>query len=388
MDLIDYGSSDDDSEASSGGALASRAAATTAASRKAAPVSILKTKNPTPAPAKENKKGRKILALQAVLPPHILEQLQQSQVQGGGNDESDDSEDEMAPSAVIASGSKTAKDANRATGSDAGIDSFLSALQGAAPVALGGITRSSFTSSLSKSSATTQTPASASSKLGAAFLSTTVVSSGSSGVRDIHGETSVVAAPSQAATSVVKAAPSVNEKPNNNRSLPRPPARIPRVLAAAPVISSLEDHSVSSESKGFPSATTTTTDATAAFPQGTMSSKRRRQERERLLRQGQLDAALGDDSRAMSMNQPDSLGPTDGSGEHVDTTGMVRMSATSMYDPSQGQAVTGSTKGRGKNQINHLLASAASLELDRARGMAGGNAGKTHRTNAKRKYGW
>jgi hypothetical protein len=377
MDLIDYGSSDED-EDESGGPLPPSHAATTAASTKAAPVSILKTKNPPP--VKENKKGRKILSLQAVLPPHILAQLQQSQVQGD-DDSDDDDDDAIAPSSsAVTSGSKTAKDADRATGSDAGIDSFLSALQSSAPVARSGTTRASFTpSSLSSDSATAQTPAAASSKLGAAFLSSTVVSSGGGGggVRDIHGEASVVAAPPRA---TVKAAPSVHAVAN---SLPRPPARVPRVLAAAPV--------VPSRAQTYPLEATAASGAAAAFPPqaaATMSNKRRRQERERLLRQGQLDAAIGDDSRAMSMNQPASLGPTEGAGEHMDTSGMVRMSATSMYDPSQGQAVTGSTKGRGKNQINHLLASAASLEMDRARGMAGSTAGKTHRTNAKRKYGW
>ena len=90
------------------------------------------------------------------------------------------------------------------------------------------------------------------------------------------------------------------------------------------------------------------------------------------------------------MQQPQAYVPTDGAAAHVDTTGLVRMAATPMYDASQGQAVVGTgAGGRGKNQINHLLASAANLELARARGMVAKPGGQnSHRANAKRKYGW
>eukprot|EP00977_Amphora_coffeiformis_P000065 scaffold15_cov204-Amphora_coffeaeformis.AAC.10 len=153
-------------------------------------------------------------------------------------------------------------------------------------------------------------------------------------------------------------------------------------------------------------AATTTTTVTAAPPlkkvgdsPQTMTApsnpKRRRQEMERLLRQGQWDAALDPSasavSRVLEMDQPQAFVPTDGAAQNVDTTGLVRMAATPMYDPSQGQAVVGQaagSAGRGKNQINHLLASAANLELARARGMAAKPGQNSHRANAKRKYGW
>lgn len=138
-----------------------------------------------------------------------------------------------------------------------------------------------------------------------------------------------------------------------------------------------------------------------AAPSG--NKKRRRQEMERLLRQGQLDAALDQSSASsgtntnsvaantISLQQPQAYVPTDGAAAHVDTTGLVRVAPTPMYDPRQGQAVvgTGGGAGRGKNQINHLLASAANLELARARGMVAKPGGQNpHRANAKRKYGW
>ena len=122
---------------------------------------------------------------------------------------------------------------------------------------------------------------------------------------------------------------------------------------------------------------------------------------ERLLRQGQLDAALAKAGSSTSstlpqrnviaLDHPQSRGPTDGGGVNVDTTGLGRMAATPMYDPREGAAVVGGAAGagRGKNQINHLLANAASLELARARGMVAKPGGSNpHRVNAKRKYGW
>jgi hypothetical protein len=72
----------------------------------------------------------------------------------------------------------------------------------------------------------------------------------------------------------------------------------------------------------------------------------------------------------------------------------VKNTATAMYDPAQGQSVTGTADGikRGTNQINQLMASAANLEQQRNQGIGGSaannQAGKTHRANAKHKYGW
>jgi hypothetical protein len=73
----------------------------------------------------------------------------------------------------------------------------------------------------------------------------------------------------------------------------------------------------------------------------------------------------------------------------VPSSGAVRVAPVRMYDPKAGtdvvQAdVTG--KQRGKHQINQLLASAANLELQRAR--ATGTGVKSKRADAKRKYGW
>ena len=333
IDLLDYGSSSDEEDADK-----KKAAAPPAAAVASAPKSILK-KPPAAAAAKPpatEKLKKKILSLQAVLPPHILQQLTQSQVQGDNeeDDEDDDEDDWKAP----ASSSPTA--------AKQGIHSFLSELQQSAPTK---------NTSNHKSS----------SKLGAAFLSTTtVVTQKSDAVRDIHGEAPVEE------KSVTK--PAVQAAPKQLA----PPAVVPATFAV--------DVPVTMPPPPQPTvaASSTTTTTAAAVP-----SKRQRQEMERLLRQGQFDAALTNSQNTIAMAQPASLQPTDGVSQAVDTTGLIRHTATPLYQASQGQAVVGhGGAGRGKNQIHHLLANAASLDLARARGLVGKNTGK--KNTGKRKYGW
>ena len=332
MDLLDYGSSSDEEDADK-----KKAAAPPAAAVASAPKSILK-KPPAAAAAKPpatEKLKKKILSLQAVLPPHILQQLTQSQVQGDNeeDDEDDDEDDWKAP----ASSSPTA--------AKQGIHSFLSELQQSAPTK---------NTSNHKSS----------SKLGAAFLSTTtVVTQKSDAVRDIHGEAPVEE------TSVTK--PAVQAAPKQLA----PPAVVPATSAV--------DVPATMPPPPQPTAAASSTTTTAAA----VPSKRQRQEMERLLRQGQFDAALTNSQNTIAMAQPASLQPTDGASQAVDTTGLIRHTATPLYQASQGQAVVGhGGAGRGKNQIHHLLANAASLDLARARGLVGKNTGK--KNTGKRKYGW
>jgi hypothetical protein len=66
----------------------------------------------------------------------------------------------------------------------------------------------------------------------------------------------------------------------------------------------------------------------------------------------------------------------------------VKNVATQMYNPSAGTDVQAemNMKVKGKNQINHLMASAAQLEMQQAR--QGGPKVNSQRAGAKRKYGW
>ena len=66
----------------------------------------------------------------------------------------------------------------------------------------------------------------------------------------------------------------------------------------------------------------------------------------------------------------------------------VRVVPTTQYNVGTGSSAASiniSGKQRGKNQMNALLASAASLESQRARMP---QSQQTHRANARSKYGW
>ena len=413
MDLLHYGSSsseEDEGEDNSGHDNKSNTKAAAAPTK-----SILKNKTtlPPPLPHKatpatsttttnKTTKGKRILSLQSVLPAHILEQLTKSQVRGDAlntNTNDDDDDDDWEPPASSSKAPPSFKATNRNSSNDAGIDSFLSELHQSAPA-------TTITNNKSSRPTTAAPPA----PLGAAFLSTTTVvtttTKGQPGmVRDIHGENflstkrdeteepTFMSKQSTTTSSVLRAAP--------RHSVPRPsttknsPLTAPAANAAATTIANptTTANILHSGMKSTDNNDNNDNNANAAVPPN--SNKRRRQEMERLLRQGQLDAALDasntSNANITAMEQPVSLGPTDGASLPVDTTGLVHMKATPMYDPKQGTAVLssgGGAPGRGKNQINHLLASAANLELARARGMVphATHGQNSHRANAKRKY--
>lgn len=376
MDLLDYGSSDEEGEydttpCAEAQPPAAAATAPTTNTKPPPPSSILKNK--LPPPRKENKKGKIILSLQSVLPAHILEQLTQSQVRG--EDDEDEEDDDNDRKSANISNRKPAP----SKGGDDGIDSFLSDLHQSAPA---GTKKAPFPSSTTSSS---RTAGSSENKLGAAFLSTSTVitSRKADEVRDIHGEATLLDLSKAKDSSGIEKQPPAEAaaKASLLQSVPRPSA-----------------HSIPARAPATPPATSPTTAATTAPPTeeetGALptNKKRRRQEMERLLRQGQFDAALdqGGAANTVTIDQPQTFQPTDGAAQNVDTTGLVHMAATPLYDPRQGQAVVGGNTGagRGKNQINHLLASAANLELARARGMVSKPGQNAHRANAKRKYGW
>jgi hypothetical protein len=96
--------------------------------------------------------------------------------------------------------------------------------------------------------------------------------------------------------------------------------------------------------------------------------------------------------QSMQQAQPDAYTPQEESYAAVAVHG-VKVAPTAMYDPSDGQAVVETSiygVKREMNQINQLMASAANLEQQRTQGIGGtaNQAGKTHRANAKSKYGW
>lgn len=290
----------------------------------------------TPAEAKKqsvNSKGKKVLALSAVLPQHILDRLTK-------NDDFD-SDDEGG----VQRKEVPKKTTTKSGGKDEGLFSLLSELKSAKPA------------QATSSSSTT--------KMGAAFLSVTETSV-KGGVRNIHGEEAevVVEAPARKMAPPVSAAPRVSAAPPpRQRMVQEEPQQLPPSAVPA-----YQPH------------------AEPTAPPSHQSRKRSRKDIERELRQGNFDAVV-DQSSVVTIQQasPDSFIPqpeTYAVPQHG-----IKVATTAMYDPSQGAAVGGLNKGRGKNQINHLMASAASLELQRAR-QGNSNIGKVQRANAKQKYGW
>jgi hypothetical protein len=155
------------------------------------------------------------------------------------------------------------------------------------------------------------------------------------------------------------------------------------------------------------------------------TKKRSRQELERALRHGNMAAIQQHQSavdvRTIHQSDPSERAyqaPEADPSSYYSSAGAVRVGPAPMYDPTTGTiraaGATGtggsggggsddgrglmSLKGRGKNQIHHVVAAAAQLEMQRARQQqhmpssssgAGGRGGSNpHRANAKAKYGW
>ena len=269
-------------------------------------------------------------------------------------------------------------------GKDEGLSSFLSDLK-AAPTTkfLGG----------SNGSATIdEKPAASSQPLGHAFTTTTsvLVSRGDDDeVVDIHAKKPAPALEMEKVPASVKApaprAP-VSSAPRPlapaSASVPRPGSMtIRKVVTAAPSPNAPSPGQVPMQPAPY------------YHPEeepevdARLAKKRSRKEMEKALRSGNLDAV--EDSNMTTLDAEQAVYVPQEETYAVPSSGAVRVAPVRMYDPKAGtdvvQAeVTG--KQRGKHQINVLMASAASLELQRARGMGGGV--KNKRADAKRKYGW
>jgi hypothetical protein len=141
------------------------------------------------------------------------------------------------------------------------------------------------------------------------------------------------------------------------------------------------------------------------------SKKRSRQELERALRGGNVQVlqnpshAFQVDVQSLQQADPAEYAPDPESAHERSLRQSqqhgIRVAPTLMYDASTGTAessVAGSAaeggagppklKGRGKNQIHHVVAAAAQLEMQRARQTPSASGSATHRANAKAKYGW
>ena len=121
-----------------------------------------------------------------------------------------------------------------------------------------------------------------------------------------------------------------------------------------------------------------------------LSKKAKRRHMEQMLRAGNMSEINSDDNVIHMEGQgPTDFVPEAQTYQEVPSHG-VRVVPVSMYGKAGSSATSTEISGkqRSKHQLNSLLASAASLEQQRARAPQASSSGVSHRVNAKRKYGW
>lgn len=330
---------------------------------------VASLKSSEPVEGSRRTRGKRLVSLHAVLPPHILDQLTKGVATGGLD--SDEEEEEVA--------SRPIQDSKRhatVIGKDEGLSSFLSELKSAPTTTfLGG-------------GAVEKKPASLE-PLGQAFTTTqTVVVSRTKNdeVMDVHAKQPEPALQAKYMVSETTPKPSAHvarpaaPRPSSSVSVPRPGmSSRPIVSAPLPTMTTEQPRQQFAQYQHEPYEEESKIDPRIV-------KKRSRKEMEKALRAGNLDALQG----VATVEAEASVYVPQEETYRVPTSGITKVAPVSMYDPKAGSDVmqAGATgKQRGKHQINTLLASAASLELQRARAI-GTSGGKSKRADAKRKYGW
>ncbi|KAL3928635.1 MAG: hypothetical protein SGBAC_012563 [Bacillariaceae sp.] len=383
-----------------------------------------------------NRKGKRLLKLQAVLPENIWNQLSNGNLQKDSDDE--DSDEENKGKRTITSRKRTKPASGNINASEnPGDKSDLTNLLQALPKSKAGAGRSGGSSGKSflhdsddfsetivgaPSSSTAEAKKSSPAPLGAAFLSTTVETvrkkkaGGTSTVRDIHGQSSSRMQndtdsdgesgdndnAADNATAASKQLPSSHASVPSSNSVPRP--RISSISSsrgsaisriAAPTVSVSRNQQQPQPSYPLPPdvmpyATTVSYPVATSVPplQGKPGGKKisRKREMERMLRQGNLAGVTTD---VHLEGQAHVYQPPQEQQQQAYQKHGVRIVPTSQYNTSTGgmaASISISGKQRGKNQMNALLSSAVSLEAQRARSPVPQQ--KVQRANAKRKYGW
>ena len=303
-----------------------------------------------------------------MLPSHILEQLTR------GSAEYDDSDDEQAVST-------TAKPSNHGTvkHQDSGISSFLSDLNAAPTTNLIG-------------GKTTMEKTIKQETLGSAFLtSETVVVSRSklSEVVDIHGSNNkhmvVETVHKDDDDDDTQVHTEIPKKQKNESRAFAPRASVPRPTAALRPAAPPNVYTPLSTAPTAQPQEPVTEQPTPNDP-SRLDKKRSRKEMEKALRSGNFSGISGDNVQTLDATADVStyIAPaTQEAPRHN-----VKVAPVRMYDTKAGADVLGasvSSKAKGKNQVNHLMAAAAAFELKESQGMF---QVKSHKANAKRKYGW
>eukprot|EP00934_Nitzschia_sp_Nitz4_P003201 Nitzschia sp. Nitz4//scaffold104_size75438//48394//49740//NITZ4_005661-RA/size75438-exonerate_est2genome-gene-0.54-mRNA-1//-1//CDS//3329532401//3191//frame0 len=392
---------------------------------------------------KPNRKGKKLLRLQAVLPQHIWNQLTND---AAGDADSDDEQTSTRIQKPVKQ--QAASDTSKKTSAlreDSGnlrpkflsstpqADTELSGLLMALPKTKGSTSSSSsilrpvtdatndFPTATTTAKVdipeTSQFRPTSSSTLGAAFLSvsTQVTRKRKDGskakeVQDIHAPPA--ATPSTASVHDIAPTPSPATASTSvsassaSWSIPRPTAATVHARTAAPSVRSSApmprppQPPSSMSYQGTPQGVASYAPAPQPAAAGAVpnhSKKSRKRQMEAMLRAGNLSEIESD----VHIAPPDASGslPT-GSETAASTVNIhgVRVVPTTSYQVGAG-GMTASTsvsgKQRGKNQLSALLVNAASLESKRKEQAlfptnldGGAQNGRQKRANAKRKYGW
>ena len=446
MDLLgDYSSDDDDSRSRSPPTPISQKASTAVGLRippVMPPPQQQNTKKPAASttttsnkPTKTNRRGKKILSLHSVLPPHILEQLTKSEATGMNGDSSDDDDDDdYEERSKKNTGSQAKKPAS--THQDKGIASFLSALSSAKTTKATKGSDTGYNKGNIKSSSASEP---SSSSLGAAFMSVTSTTT----IRKTKDGTAISTAavaesptgsdarqtptgqgeqasslspshyqplslsPSTAfrpfrtnAGAKVSAAPPVPTVASGATTKTTIPMRRPTTNAAPRYVQRSQQQQQQQTSTAPPPAQAPPPavaqaayqPAAAAFGGGGGNSRKKKRQLHKALLAGQLDHAMGS-ANANQVTQMEQAHPTDYIPQeetYATPANGVKVVTTSMYNPKAGgdvQADLSSQRALGKNQINQLMSAAATFQLQQARNGPNAKA-NSQRAGAKRKYGW
>lgn len=421
MDLLGgYGSSGSDSD-SDGGAASPRPPPSQP------PQSLPKGQAVAPPAGRISKRGRRLLSLNAILPPAIFDRLTRAAAVGGGGGSDSDSD---GGEGATKNGPEGARGQQAATGGSGGRGGT-----GAGEGEMGCLLRdlrsapAAIPSLAGKAEA--GAGAGAAEKMGLAFatVTSTTTTRGEVGVTDVHAPT---AASSAAAADAVVPLPPPGAEEAAVGAPPAAPALVapqrmaapsasvprPRPSAAPPVRRSAAPEPPAHRSRAAPQGGPSQDPAgqrpqpqpqprsgqpQQAAAQQTSRNKSNR-ELQQALRAGNFDVL--DDARTSALRRPDvELGggagyaPTEADlAEAAARTGAASAARAGaaglrMYDPSAGTDIDlnggVSQKHRSKHQINQLVAQAAVLEAHRAGGVGGRTAkGTSSRVDAKRKYGW
>lgn len=384
MDLLgNYSSSSDDDDDNSSASERSKSPPTPIVKKSPLQHGTLPTAMPSPKKmgavkgnAKStvtNKRGKKLISLHSVLPPHILEQLTKSETTGSFEDSSDEEEDDKKKTA-----SSAKKTDSKAASKDEGIANFLSALGSAKTNGV-----------LQKSTSTkTGEKGKAPGKLGSAFVSVTTTTTTRT-KKDGTQSTTVTEGrrtPTQESDATSGGSPSHYKPLSLSPRTAFQPFRTPGV-AAAPLVPAARAPTQPSASyqPAVPHQPSPEMNEPASFGGNAKMKKRQLQ---KALRAGNFDQVAAAGGNLTNLEQ---AGPTDyvpNPETYAVPKHGVKVVATQMYNPKVGgdvQVDMGSVRAKGKNQINQLMASAANFELQQARS---GQKTNSNRAGAKRKYGW